>query len=85
MIMFIVFVVVIAFVLLGLSILLSPHAPYTQKDAAFECGFDSFRGQNRSEFSVSFFLFALLFLLFDLEILLIFPYAVSSYNNFYYY
>lgn len=81
MIMFIVFIVVIAFALLGLSILLSPHAPYSQKNSAFECGFSSFRGQNRSEFNISFFIFGLLFLLFDLEILLIFPYSVSSYNN----
>lgn len=84
MIMFIVFVVVVAFVLLGLSILLSPHVPYSQKLAPFECGFDSFRGQNRTEFSISFFLFGLLFLLFDLEILLVYPYTVSSYNNSYY-
>lgn len=81
MIMFIVFIVVIAFALLGLSILLSPHAPYSEKNSQFECGFSSFRSQNRTEFNISFFLFGLLFMLFDLEILLIFPYAVSSYNN----
>ena len=38
-------------------------------------------GQNRSEFSISFFIFALLFLLFDLEILLVYPYVVSGYAN----
>lgn len=47
----------------------------------FECGFHSFLGQNRSEFSISFFIFALLFLLFDLEILLVYPYVVSAYAN----
>ena len=46
-----------------------------------ECGFHSFLGQNRSQFSISFFIFALLFLLFDLEILLIYPYALSSQWN----
>jgi NADH-ubiquinone oxidoreductase chain 3 len=45
------------------------------------CGFHSFLGQNRSQFSISFFIFALLFLLFDLEILLVYPYVVSGYNN----
>lgn len=45
------------------------------------CGFHSFRGQNRKEFNISFFIFGLLFLLFDLEILLVYPYVVSSYNN----
>jgi NADH-ubiquinone oxidoreductase chain 3 len=52
-----------------------------EKDSAFECGFHSFLGQNRTQFSISFFIFALLFLLFDLEILLVFPYIVSAYFN----
>lgn len=38
-------------------------------------------GQNRTQFSISFFIFALLFLLFDLEILLVYPYIVSAYVN----
>jgi len=38
-------------------------------------------GQNRTQFSISFFIFALLFLLFDLEILLVYPYVVSAYTN----
>jgi NADH-ubiquinone oxidoreductase chain 3 len=38
-------------------------------------------GQNRTQFSISFFIFGLLFLLFDLEILLVYPYVVSSYEN----
>jgi len=78
---FLVFIPILAFILLGLSLLLGPHSPYSQKDNAFECGFSSFRGQNRTEFSISFFIFGLLFLLFDLEILLVYPYTVSSYNN----
>src|SRR5712664_3157096 len=62
-------------------LLLSPHNPYQEKDSAFECGFHSFLGQNRTQFSISFFIFALLFLLFDLEILLVYPYVVSAYTN----
>lgn len=54
---------------------------YQEKDSVFECGFHSFLGQNRTQFSISFFIFALLFLLFDLEIILIYPYSVSSYTN----
>lgn len=54
---------------------------YQEKDSAFECGFHSFLGQNRTQFSISFFIFGLLFLLFDLEILLVYPYSVSSYSN----
>ena len=52
-----------------------------EKNSAFECGFSSFLGQNRTQFSISFFIFALLFLLFDLEILLVYPYLVSAYLN----
>jgi len=71
----------LAFVLLLVNILFSPHNSYQEKDSAFECGFHSFLGQNRTQFSISFFIFALLFLLFDLEILLVFPYIVSAYFN----
>jgi NADH-ubiquinone oxidoreductase chain 3 len=81
---FIIFVVFLAFVLLLINILLAPHTYSADKSDAFECGFSSFRGQNRSEFNVSFFIFGLIFLLLDLEILLVYPYAVSSYNNSYY-
>ena len=78
---FLVFIPILAIVLLAVNIMLAPHNPYQEKDSAFECGFHSFLGQNRSEFSISFFIFALLFLLFDLEILLVYPYVVSGYAN----
>ena len=78
---FFIFIPILAIVLLGLNLVFAPHNPYNEKDSAFECGFHSFLGQNRSEFSISFFIFALLFLLFDLEILLVYPYVVSSYVN----
>jgi len=78
---FFIFVPILALLLLGINLLLSPHNPYQEKNSAFECGFHSFLGQNRMQFSISFFIFALLFLLFDLEILLVYPYVVSSYAN----
>ena len=78
---FFLFIPVLAIILLALNLILAPHNPYEEKDSAFECGFHSFLGQNRSEFSISFFIFALLFLLFDLEILLVYPYIVSAYTN----
>jgi NADH-ubiquinone oxidoreductase chain 3 len=78
---FIIFIPILAFILLLVNIIFATHTPYVEKNSAFECGFHSFLGQNRSEFSISFFIFALLFLLFDLEILLVFPYVVSAYNN----
>ena len=78
---FFVFIPILAIILLGVNLVLAPHNPYEEKNSAFECGFHSFLGQNRSEFSISFFIFALLFLLFDLEILLVYPYVVSGYVN----
>lgn len=78
---FLIFIPILAVILLGVNLVFAPHNPYEEKDSAFECGFHSFLGQNRSEFSISFFIFALLFLLFDLEILLVYPYIVSAYVN----
>ena len=78
---FIFFIPVLAIILLAVNLILAPHNPYQEKDSAFECGFHSFLGQNRTQFSISFFIFALLFLLFDLEILLVYPFSVSGYNN----
>jgi NADH-ubiquinone oxidoreductase chain 3 len=78
---FFILVPILALLLLSINIILSPHNPYQEKNSAFECGFHSFLGQNRTQFSISFFIFALLFLLFDLEILLVYPYIVSAYTN----
>ena len=78
---FFIFIPILSFILLGINVLLSPHNPYQEKNSAFECGFHSFLGQNRTQFSISFFIFPLLFLLFDLEILLVYPYVVSAYTN----
>lgn len=78
---YIFFIFFLAFILLAINLLLAPNNPYQEKDSAFECGFHSFLGQNRTQFSISFFVFALLFLLFDLEILLVYPYVVSAYTN----
>ncbi len=54
---------------------------YQEKYSIFECGFHSFLGQNRTQFGVKFFIFALVYLILDLEILLTFPYAASGYEN----
>ena len=78
---FFIFIPLLAVILLAINLIFAPHNPYQEKDSAFECGFHSFLGQNRTQFSISFFIFALLFLLFDLEILLVYPYTVSGYTN----
>ena len=79
--MFFLIIPILALILLCINWIFAPHNPYLEKNSPFECGYHSFLWQNRTQFSISFFIFALLFLLFDLEILLVYPYVVSSYNN----
>jgi len=78
---FILFVSIIALLFLVINFFFAPHNPYQEKYSIFECGFHSFLGQNRTQFGVKFFIFALVYLLLDLEILLTFPFAVSEYVN----
>jgi len=78
---FIILVCIIAILFLVINLLFAPHNPYQEKYSIFECGFHSFLGQNRTQFGIKFFIFALVYLLLDLEILLTFPFAVSEYVN----
>jgi NADH-ubiquinone oxidoreductase chain 3 len=77
---FILFVCIIALLFLFINLVFAPHNPYQEKDSMFECGFHSFQ-QSRSPFNITFFIYALVYLLLDLEILLTFPFAVSEYVN----
>lgn len=78
---FLIIIPLIALLLLIINLIFSKHEPYLEKDSPFECGYHSFLGQSRTQFSISFFIFGLLFLLFDLEILLVFPYSVTGFVN----
>jgi NADH-ubiquinone oxidoreductase chain 3 len=78
--LFILFVAIIALLFLFINLVFAPHNPYQEKDSMFECGFHSFQ-QSRSPFNIAFFIYALVYLLLDLEILLLFPFAVSEYIN----
>jgi len=80
LIMLFIFVPFLAFALLFLNILLAVHRPDESKVSAYECGFTAIFGQTRSNFQIHFYLVAMLFLIFDLEILLLFPIAVSLYQ-----
>ncbi len=50
--------------------------PDSEKLSAYECGFDAF-GDARSKFDVRYYLVAILFIIFDLEVAFLFPWAVS--------
>ena len=54
----------------------SPSNPDPEKLSAYECGFDAF-DDSRMEFDVRFYLVAILFIIFDLEIAFLFPWAIT--------
>ena len=76
---------VLLFILVGLAVgvvpqvlgyLLGPQRPDAAKNSPYECGFDAFEDA-RIKFDVRYYLVAILFILFDLEIAFLFPWAVS--------
>lgn len=78
--LFILFVPVLVLILLIVNLLLAVHKPDSEKVTAYECGFQPIYGQTRNPFAISFYVVAMLFLIFDLEILLIFPFASCIYS-----
>ena len=78
--MLFIFVPILSIILLALNLLLAPHRPDEAKVSAYECGFSPVYGQTRSTFQIHFYIVAMLFLVFDLEILLLFPIALTLYN-----
>jgi NADH-quinone oxidoreductase subunit A len=63
-------------VLLVLGFVLGPRRPDADKLSPYECGFDAFE-DSRTKFDVRYYLVAILFIIFDLEIAFLFPWAVS--------
>lgn len=66
-------------VILGASLLLSVSMPDAEKVSAYECGFDPFNDARRP-FDVRFYVVAILFLLFDVEAVFVFPWAITLGN-----
>jgi len=76
---------VLLFILVGISVgvmpqvisyILGPNRPDPAKNSPYECGFEAF-GDARMKFDVRYYLVAILFILFDLETALLFPWAVA--------
>ncbi len=59
-----------------LNFALSPKNPDPEKLSAYECGFEPFN-DSRMEFDIRFYLVAILFIIFDLEIAFLFPWAIT--------
>ena len=67
---------VIAIAMVAGSLLAARQKPYAEKLSAYECGFEAFDDARR-RFDVRFYLVAILFIIFDLEVAFLFPWAVS--------
>ena len=67
----------VAFVAIGMAFawLLRPHRPYPSKNATYECG-ESPLGDTRIRFNIRFYVIALIFLIFDVEVVFLFPWAL---------
>ena len=74
--LFILFGVTVGAVLLTAGSLLAPNRPDAAKLSPYECGFEAFEDA-RMKFDVRYYLVAILFILFDLEIAFLFPWAVT--------
>ena len=74
--LFIVVGIVFGGVLLGVGWFLGPRKPDSEKLSPYECGFEAFEDA-RMKFDVRYYLVAILFILFDLEIAFLFPWAVT--------
>lgn len=68
----IIIALLISGVVLGLSYLLAIQAPDSEKISAYECGFEPFEDA-RNKFDVRFYIVAILFIIFDLEVAVLFP------------
>ncbi|MCK8782804.1 NADH-quinone oxidoreductase subunit A [Roseomonas sp. NAR14] len=73
---FLAIAVVIACAMVGGSMLAARQKPYAEKLSTYECGFEPF-DDTRRRFDVRFYLVAILFIIFDLEVAYLFPWAVS--------
>jgi NADH-quinone oxidoreductase subunit A len=73
--LFILVAIAIGVIPVALGALLGPHRPDPEKLSPYECGFEAFEDA-RMKFDVRYYLVAILFILFDLEIAFLFPWAV---------
>ena len=70
---------VMALVFLAVAKILAPSSPDAEKVSTYECGFNAF-DDSRMKFDVRFYLVAILFIIFDLEVVFLFPWATNLEN-----
>lgn len=67
---------ILSFIMIIIPTLFAVHKPDKEKDSPYECGFEPFQ-DSRIEFDVRFYLVAILFIIFDLEVIFLFPWAIT--------
>lgn len=76
--LFIIFSLALGLIILGLSYFIAIQTPDSEKLSAYECGFEPFEDA-RNKFDVRFYIVAILFIIFDIEVVYLFPWSVSLY------
>ena len=74
--LFLIIAVGLSVLILVASYFLAPQKPDSEKLSAYECGFEAFDNA-RQKFDVRFYLVAILFIIFDLEVAFLFPWAIA--------
>ena len=72
------FSILLGLIIFGLSYFLAVQNPDSEKMSAYECGFEPFEDA-RNKFDVRFYIVAILFIIFDVEVVYLFPWSVSLY------
>ena len=70
------FATFLGLLIISLSYLLVTQSPETEKLSTYECGFDPY-GDTREQFNIRFYIIAILFVLFDIEIIFLLPWCLS--------
>jgi NADH-quinone oxidoreductase subunit A len=70
------FATFLGLLIISLSYFLVSQSPETEKLSTYECGFDPY-GDTRDQFNIRFYIIAILFILFDIEIIFLLPWCVS--------
>ena len=73
---FLVFALIFSTIMLGIGFTFGPNNPDVDKNSPYECGFEAFE-DSRMKFDIRYYLVAILFIIFDLEIAFLFPWAIS--------
>lgn len=73
---YLIFAFGLASVLVGVSYLIAEQKPNLEKNSGYECGFDPF-SDARDPFYIRFYLIAILFIIFDIEMVFFFPWLIS--------